>query len=50
MYHYKITLSLSDCRFRKNLYRIFDLYRGRRGRDPMVVEFTTIYAISAYHH
>jgi hypothetical protein len=24
--------------------------RGRRGRDPMVVEFTTTYAISAYHH
>jgi hypothetical protein len=24
--------------------------RGRRGRDRMVVGFTTIYAISAYHH
>jgi hypothetical protein len=24
--------------------------RGRRGRDSMVVGFTTIYAISAYHH
>ena len=24
--------------------------RGRRGRDRMVVEFTTTYAISAYHH
>ena len=23
---------------------------GRRGRDPMVVGFTTTYAISAYHH
>jgi hypothetical protein len=23
--------------------------RGRRGRDRMVVGFTTIYAISAYH-
>jgi hypothetical protein len=23
---------------------------GRRGRHRMVVEFTTIYAISAYHH
>ena len=23
---------------------------GRRGRDRMVVGFTTIYAISAYHH
>ena len=24
--------------------------RGRRGRDCMVVGFTTTYAISAYHH
>jgi hypothetical protein len=24
--------------------------RGRRGRDRMVVGFTTTYAISAYHH
>jgi len=24
--------------------------RGRRGRDGMVVGFTTTYAISAYHH
>jgi len=24
--------------------------RGRRARDRMVVEFTTTYAISAYHH
>jgi hypothetical protein len=23
---------------------------GRRGRDRMVVEFTTTYAICAYHH
>jgi len=26
------------------------LLRGRRGRVRMVVEFTTTYAISAYHH
>jgi hypothetical protein len=26
------------------------LHRGRRGRDRMVVGFTTTYAISAYHH
>jgi hypothetical protein len=26
------------------------LIRGCRGRDPLVVEFTTTYAISAYHH
>jgi len=24
--------------------------RGRRGRDRMIVGFTTTYAISAYHH
>ena len=24
--------------------------RGRRGRDRIVVGFTTTYAISAYHH
>jgi len=27
-----------------------DLDRGRLGGDRMVVGFTTIYAISAYHH
>jgi len=26
------------------------IIRGRRGRDRMVVGFTTTYAISAYHH
>jgi hypothetical protein len=25
-------------------------YGGRRGRDVLVVGFTTTYAISAYHH
>jgi hypothetical protein len=25
-------------------------YRGRRGRERMVVGFTATYAISAYHH
>jgi len=29
-------------------YNLFQC-RGRRGRDRMVVGFTTIYAISAYH-
>ena len=27
-----------------------DISRGRRGRDRIVVGFTTTYAISAYHH
>jgi hypothetical protein len=26
-----------------------EFYRGRHGRDRMIVGFTTIYAISAYH-
>jgi hypothetical protein len=29
---------------------ILSLIRGRRGRDRMVVGFTTTCAISAYHH
>ena len=28
----------------------FDLRQGRRGRDRMVVGFTTTFAISAYHY
>jgi len=27
-----------------------DYLRGRRGRDRMVVGFTTTYAISSYHY
>jgi len=27
-----------------------DMTGGRRGRDRMVIGFTTTYAISAYHH
>ena len=26
------------------------IYRGRRGRDRIIVGFITTYAISAYHH
>jgi len=29
---------------------MFYFIRGRRGRGRMVVEFTTTYAISTYHH
>ena len=29
---------------------IFTTFWGRRGRDCIVVEFITTYAISAYHH
>ena len=42
---------LRDQNFR--YFKIFEfsyLVRGRRGRDRMVVGFTTTYAIIAYHH
>ena len=29
---------------------LHNLKRGRRGRDRMIVKFTTTYAIRAYHH
>jgi len=29
---------------------LYIMYLGRHGRDRMVVEFTTTFAISAYHH
>jgi len=29
---------------------LIHIYRGRRGRDGIVVGFTTTYAISAYDH
>jgi len=29
---------------------IYFFSMGRRGRDPMVVGFTTTYVFSAYHH
>ena len=32
------------------LYATLNGKRGRRGRDSVVVGFTTTYAISAYHH
>ena len=39
------------CRVSKyETHSIDQKYRGCRGRDRMVVVFTTTYAISAYHH
>jgi hypothetical protein len=32
------------------LHTHFKFWRGRRGRDRMIVGLTIIYAISAYHH
>jgi hypothetical protein len=29
---------------------MISIFRGLRGRDHMVVEFTSTYAISVYHH
>ena len=46
----KYTASLNPRYFRVGLYIITDATRGRRGRDRMVVGFTTTYAISVYHH
>jgi hypothetical protein len=41
----------NKCKFSYILhYNCFNLFRGRRGGDRMVVGFTTTYAISAYHH
>ena len=37
-------LNQSQCKF------VYLRHRGRRGRDSMVVKFTTTYVISAYHH
>ena len=31
-------------------FKLISVLRGLRGRDRMVVGFTTTYAISAYHH
>jgi hypothetical protein len=34
----------------QQLYVFMKIYRGHRGCDRMIVEFTTTYAISAYHN
>ena len=34
----------------QQLYVFIKIYRGHRGRDRMIVGFTTTYAISVYHH
>ena len=36
--------------FLRQLKHVPSYRRGRRGRDRMVVGFTTTHAISAYHH
>ena len=41
---------LLEVEFLKALNSDYKYNRGRRGRDRMVVGFTTTYAISAYHH
>ena len=33
-----------------NHYQVSNLIKGHRGRDRIIVGFTTTYAISAYHH
>jgi len=45
-------LALINCHYSYTAHCILVLTnpRNRRGRDRMVVGFTTTYAISAYHH
>ena len=46
-----ISVTHFSYRRRYRMFSWFTLYcRGRRGRDHMVVGFTTTYATSAYHH
>ena len=49
-YHFHVFFRPKD--FKLFGFPFFDFERGLcgRGRDRMVVGFTTIYAISAYHH
>jgi hypothetical protein len=42
--------SLIYFRFSIKFGAFINVHRGRRGRDRMVVGFTTTCAISAYHH
>ena len=44
------TLKKYEETFKRGLYSFTLKVSVRRGHDRMVVEFTTIYAISAYHH
>jgi hypothetical protein len=37
-----------NCSFKQSVLK--KVFGGRRGRDRMVVGFTTTYVISAYHH
>ena len=46
-----VSIFMSMTRFWNNLKQVQSNSKGgRRGRDRMVVGFTTSYAISAYHH
>ena len=45
---YTCVIHIAICPY--GLYFITNLCRRRRGRDRMVVGFTTTFAISAYHH
>jgi hypothetical protein len=39
-----------DIMLRPLVYLLPKTFRGRRGRDRVLVGFTTTYAISPYHH
>ena len=48
----KKTIQLEDIRVKiyNNNNMSYSILRDRRGRDRMVVGFTTTYAINAYYH
>jgi hypothetical protein len=53
IYSLRVLLIQNEPQEDKHKYRLYFtrlFCKGRRGRDHMVVRFTTTYAISAYHH
>jgi hypothetical protein len=51
VFHFIIIFIFGSSPFFVSVYLLSAiLARERRGRDRMVVGFTTIYAIGAYHH
>ena len=50
MLNFVLSLNLMKLLNSSNLIYIFNLSKGRRGRDRMVVGFPTTGAISVYHH
>ena len=49
-YHYNTPVQPLDLVYNMDYHNLIKDNSGRRGRDRMVVGFTTTSAISAYHH